>query len=264
MSEPRYPEQSTDAFRISTSSLETYLKCGIRYFLERELGHRRATVPMAIGSAVAFAAKKDNERKIASDGASALGLREIVESGVSAYDQEIENVELTESKREVAEGRDDAAGASRCYGEDVSKWVKDVLWAERRIVAEVADGIELAGTPDCVTENYVRDTKTGQPWNAARAYASRQLTAYDLLYEAMLSRSPERLVIDSISKSHGRWGNQAFYSTRDEEDRTAFIDVLGRAKDGIEAGIALPAPESAWWCSKKWCGFHGNGCPIYK
>ncbi len=51
--EPRYPEKASDVFRISTSSVETYLGCGIRYGLERTLGYRRTTVPMAIGTAVA-------------------------------------------------------------------------------------------------------------------------------------------------------------------------------------------------------------------
>jgi len=38
-------------------------------------------------------------------------------------------------------------------------------------------------------------------------------------------------------------------------DRAWFFDAVNQVHRAIKAGVALPAPEGAWYCSKKWCGY---------
>lgn len=250
-SEPRYPG-ATDAFRISHSTLQTYLLCGVRWQLEQAERHRRATVAMAVGTAAAKAAEADNAYKIEFD--APVELAELVDIAVDAYDEETRESEVEASKLELDAGRDDAAGASRAYGEFLSPKVKPVI-AEEKIVAVIDTGIELAGTLDVAEADTVRDVKTGRAWTQARADRSRQLTGYSMLFEARFDRLPSRVAIDSLHKDRRGWQATTLWSRRTERDLLAFIETVRRAKAGMDAGVALPAPEGAWFCSKAYCAF---------
>jgi hypothetical protein len=249
--EPRYPSP-TDAFRISHSTLQTYLLCGIRWQFEQAERHRHATVAMAIGTATAAAAKLDNGTKI--DSGTPASLTDLVEVGVLTYENECAVSEIDASRFELWAGKDDAASASRVYGESVSPKVKPVL-AEEKVIAVIDDGIELAGTLDVAEADSVRDLKTGRAWTQDRADRSRQLTGYSMLFEARFDRLPSRVAIDSISKDRRGWKATTLWSRRSERDRLAFIETVRRAKAGMDAGVALPPPEGAWQCSAKWCAF---------
>jgi len=254
MTEPRYPSP-TDAFRISHSTLQTYLLCGVRHELQQAERHRRATVALVIGTATAGAALYDNVAKMAHQHAR---LTELVEVGVQVYDRELAESEVEASRLELDAGRDDAAAASRAYGEHVSPHVLPVL-AEEKVIAVIDDGIELAGTLDVAEADSVRDLKTGRAWTQDRADRSRQLTGYSMLFEARFRRLPSRVAIDSLSKDRRGWKATTLWSRRSERDRLAFIETVRRAKAGMDAGVALPPPEGSWQCSAKWCPWW-NGC----
>lgn len=250
MTEPRYPGAAAGQFRISHSTIQTYLMCGLRWFYEQEERRRHATVAMLVGSATSAAANYDNCAKMSEEPAS---LSELVECGVEYYEEAIEHSEVPESRFEIATGKDDAADASRAFGELLSPSIEPVM-SEERIIAVIDDGIELAGTLDTAEKDAVRDLKTGRAWTQARADRSRQLTGYDLLFEARTGAPPSRVAIDSLHKdSRGTWRATTLWSQRTERDRLAFIETVRRVKKGMDAGIALPAAEGSWQCSEKWC-----------
>ncbi len=250
--EHRYPGGDSTEFRISHSTLQTYLMCGLRWFYEQEERRRHATVAMLVGSATSAAAHFDNSEKLNERRAS---LSELVEAGVDCYEEALEDSEVPESAYEVERGKDDAADASRAFGELLSPGIQPIM-AEEKVIAVIDEGIELAGTLDVAEKDTVRDLKTGRAWTQARADRSRQLTGYSLLFEARTGDIPARVAIDSLHKdSRGRWKATTLWSQRTERDRLAFIETVRRAKAGMDAGVALPAAEGSWHCSEKWCCF---------
>lgn len=259
--EPRYPE--TEGFLISNSSLETFFRCGALYWKRRAEKRRIVTVPMAIGTAVARGAEADNLFK--SQGFKPQRLAELVNLTVAAYEAETSENEVAHSSRvEIRAAVDDVAEATRAYSRDISVNVLNPLLVEEAVIADLGNGLKLAGTPDVIEHRTVRDLKTGQPWTQARTDRSRQLTAYDILYEAQYGHSPARVAIDTISRARGAgklWNGTTIWSSRTEREREAFVECTDRAKKAIEHGDALPAAEGAWWCGGKWCEFW-EGCEV--
>lgn len=256
--EPRYPGVTPGFFRVSNSSIEDFLRCALFYWFRREGrdgGRGFATIPMTIGTAVSAAAelacvgKKQN--------APAPTLRELVDVAVAAYDREQEVAIVEASVVEVANGRDDAAGAARAWGELILPTIGEILWAEEPLIARFAEAkLELAGRPDYIEPELVRDAKTGRPWNQRMADRSRQLTGYGLLYRGQVGTRPRRVAIDNVHRDRrGGWTAQTVWSSRTERDESAYLEVAQRVHDAIQKGVELPAAEGAWWCADGWCPF---------
>jgi hypothetical protein len=236
--------------RITQSQIESYLRCGVRYFLEHECTRRVCTVRMAVGSGVAVGAWQDNRSKLARG----IGLPacEIVDASVAAYAEEIEESDCADSRLEQGQGEDLVANAAECYAREVAPKTTGILAAEEPMLAEMGD-LEVAGTPDVVTTAGIGDTKVGQPWTLERADRARQLSGYAILHWSRRGRLPSRVWIDSVSRSRSGWQATRWFSVRTEKDCTAFLETARKVREAINAGTALPAPEGAWWCSRKWC-----------
>ena len=259
MSAPQYPDLAPGVTRVTQSSAETYLRCGVRYVLERESRHRHATVRMLIGSGVAAAAHADNAQKL--EVGEGLPLEDLVERAVDGYEQDREASEVPDSSVEQIAGVDATANAARVYGLHVSPIVHDVVAAEVPIVAQVDDGLELAGTPDVITDEGIGDLKVGRVWDDEDAHRSRQLGIYGILHLARTGAFPARAWIDNIHRlPKGQWGHRRIWTRRRREDYEAVLGIVQRVRRGIEAGVFLPAPEGSYWCSPTWCPFWAK-CP---
>lgn len=260
--DPRYPPPPPGVSRYSPSAIEAFLGCGYAFLLDRETPHRRSTIPMAIGTAISKAAKADNEHKlIATKPEDELTLSNLVEVAVTAYETETAEAEIEAGKFELARGKMDTAAAAQAYGRDVSPQVTHVVAAEHQFCAEVTPTIQLVGTPDTVTLETLRDTKTGQEWTQERANRSRQLTGYDYLHEAAYHETPKRLAIDSIHETKKGWRATTIWTRRSAEDRARFLRTVEAVDGAVRAGNFLPAPERSWKCTKRWCG-HWEVCPL--
>jgi len=259
VSAPKYPPSTSGLPRLQQSGLETYLRCGIRWALERETKHRHATVPMLVGSGVAGAAREDGRAKIVTGAGLTVG--ECVDVAVVEYETELETAEVPEPAAEVARGKDRVADAARCFAGESSPRIKQLVAVESPIVALVEGQFELAGTPDVIDADGVGELKTGQPWTQERVDRSRQLTLYGLLRQARHGEFPRRVWVESLSETRRGWSAERLWSSRAPEDYAALIYTVQRAAQAMAAGVTLPAPEGAWWCSAKWCPFWGRGCP---
>lgn len=250
--EPRYPE--TGEFQISNSDVETFLRCQYLYWKRRASRRRIVTVPMAIGTAVARAAEYDNQHKAQGY---TVPLSDLAALAVQRYVRETEENEVQNAaKFNVDQSRDDVVEATRSYHRVISPAIEEPILVEAAIIADLGNGIHLAGRLDAAQESLVRDLKTGQPWDQRRTDRSRQLTAYDILYEAHFGESPRRVAIDTVSRWSGGkklWRAKTIWSSRCERDRTAYVETVSRVKTAMEAGSDLPAPEGAWWCSASHC-----------
>lgn len=258
---PLYPPPAPGVTRLSQSLLELYLKCGLRYWftLESERQHvRHATVRMIVGTAVAAAALEDNRSK--ARGGEGIRVADFPEVAAASYEREASECEIPDSKLEVARGKDDAVEAARTYALRVAHQVCDVVECEEPIVATVSDGFEVQGTPDLVTTEGLGELKVGKPWSQEEADRSRQLSLYGLLHRAKLGRFPRSVWVDSVFRTPKTWSATRLYTARDAGDYRSVLLVAQRAREGIEKGVALPAPERAWFCSATWCEFFRH-CP---
>lgn len=253
----RYPDARPDA--ITISELVSYLRCGIRWAIERDRQERRITLPMAIGTGVARGAQADNERKIAGG---TLLIADVVDAAVSGFDQEVESSIVEAAPIEVDRARDGTAEAALAYARDISPQdaPEDVLYAEQPLMAHVGPH-QLVGTPDVITREGVGDVKTGQPWTQDRVDRWPQLTHYGILHREARGHYPGRFWIDSISPTRNGWRGVRFPTYRDWEDYEAHLTVINHCATGMKRGVTLPAPPTAWHCSQKWCPHHGTTCP---
>ena len=248
----RYPS-STGRFRISNSDIQCYLQCGERYRLRRQDNIQRTTVRMAIGTAVARGAQRDNEKKI--ETTRGLTISDIIDVAVAEYETVTTNSEVPDSKAEVAGGKDDSAAAARVFAIDVSPKIVPIA-AEQKTVVQLGDDLELAGTMDYATADGIGDLKCGKPWVQFRADRTTQLTAYGLIHRGLYGAYPRRVWIDSVHRDkRGGWSASRLWSSRSEEDYTAFYRLLTRVHEGIQAGIFVPASELDWRCSPAYCEY---------
>lgn len=252
----RYPDPTEGSTRISQSAIEQYLKCGVRYFLDHEEhAARRTTVALALGIAVARGAELALRVKA---GGSSVPLSDICDCAVAVYDDEARAAE--DGTREIERGRDDTARAAQEFGLRVEPTITEIVAVEEQLVVELEPGLELAGTPDYMTQAGLGDLKTGQPWTQERADRSRQLTAYSLLYYARQGALPSRVWIDSISHTGRTWRAERLWSARTEGELRSYVGIVRRVCSAIKAGIAIPAAEGSWHCAPRWCPYYGRRC----
>ncbi|MFQ5504366.1 MAG: PD-(D/E)XK nuclease family protein [Planctomycetota bacterium] len=242
--------------RLSYSRLLVFLWCGVRYrfqYLERVAW--RTTLAIARGAGVDEAAARDLRERCR------LRLPELVEIAVATYEGELAESETSESKLELAAGKDSTADAARTYGLCVSPKTPNPALVQEPIVADLGE-IELAGVPDYAVEvggvQSPLDLKVGRERTQSDARRSRQLTGNGLLVRARTGGLPEHVGFDSIFQVRGRWLHKRVWAERKTVDYVGLINTLKAAQGGIDAGVFLPAPEGAWWCSAKWCPFHGE------
>jgi hypothetical protein len=251
----RYPAPPEGVQRLSQSLIESYLRCGYRWFLRRGEKTRRTTVPISIGVGVARGAAHALRGKAKG---SSVPIADVRDLAVSAYDADVAAAE--ESAREIAIGRDRAASAAETFCLRVEPQITGIEAVEQPVCAQLSPALELVGTPDYVTEGGVGDLKTGQPWTQDRADGARQLTAYSILYYAQHQRMPRAVWIDSIGHAGKRWAAERLWSARTEAQLRAYMALMVRTADAIKAGIALPASESEWSCNARWCPYFGRQC----
>jgi len=266
--------------RWTASDLEQYLRCGLAYFRRRDSAERRRNVALVTGTAIHRAAA-DHARKLMLSG-SGMRLVELVDTAVAAYDEEAESGEMAEPAGEWRRAADYVAGAAHEYGLRLAPRARDlldeeILAVEEPMYAYLETGgyaIELAGTLDRASRPLdpsspragaveVADIKTGRRWSEVDVASNRQLSVYAELYTATFGSRPRRVGVENVassSRASGVWYGSRIVGRRSEADREALWSVLKAATDGRRAGVALPAPNGAWWCSKKWCPYWSD-CP---
>lgn len=119
--------------------------------------------------------------------------------------------------------------------------------------------IQLAGTIDIQEGGAaIRDTKTsGKSPSKDVADTSLQLTTYALAVRQHDGAIPEKVALDYLVRTKTPKLVQ-IESTRTEADFRHLMERIVQASRMIKAGLFMPAPIDAWWCSAKWCGYHAT------
>jgi hypothetical protein len=241
--------------RRSHSSIEAYLRCGVAYKKQYLEGDRRITTRMAVGTAIAAGAEKAlRKRMITGEG---ISMVEICEVTRDAYQDEVTSSEVVDHKS-LAVAKDDAVQGSRVWRQMADKRYtkEDLICVEKELAARV-EGVVLEGRPDVFTREGVGDLKCGRQWQRQAADSSRQLTRYGLLYKAETGYFPQKVWIDNLYRvdRRYRWEFQRLRSDRTQVQYRAMVNLSRLVDQRIQDGVFSPAPESAWWCSHRWCPF---------
>jgi len=132
--------------------------------------------------------------------------------------------------------------------------------------AAARDGIDFVGEQDIVeligTEQLViRDTKTSKKSpNDTAAHESSQLTAYALASKVLDGQIPNEVKLDYLVDLKGGVKPMTLASTRNLDDIDNYLSRLANSIATIRSGMFVPAPDTAWWCDKRYCGFWST-CP---
>ena len=132
--------------------------------------------------------------------------------------------------------------------------------------ASAIEGIDFVGEQDIVeligTEHLViRDTKTSKKTPTdTTAHESSQLTAYSLASHVLDKQIPSAVKLDYLVDLKGGVKPITLSSTRNLDDIDNYLSRLANAIATIRSGMFVPAPDTAWWCDKRYCGFWSE-CP---
>lgn len=252
---------------ISNSQLEMLSKCGEQYRRRYILGEKDPPgVAAIVGKGVDKAVNVNLINK--KDKGELLPVEEVLEV---ARDQVVtgwrNGIRLTQDEAKE--------GPKRVRGEAVDKAVRlaDTHYHQTAPILQPTHvqrpwsielegyGIDLIGYID-VQEGAVRvrDTKTGSKSpNKACAQESEQLTVYAMAVHVLDGKGPVEVALDYLIDTQ-RPQAKSYYSTRSVDDFAVLLRRVETHLAALEKGVFVPARESDWWCSRKWCGFWET-CP---
>jgi hypothetical protein len=256
--------------QLHVSGLEMLSKCGEQFrrvYIERE--RMPPAVAMIVGTATHKSVARNLESKIKTG--LLLSVAEVKDTARDSLASEwesgirLDEDEVKEGIKKVKAGAiDKAVTLSALHLTDVAPLLIPTH-VERGWVIEMPDfPFNLAGTLDIQEgSSSVRDTKTaGKTPAKTIADESLQLTAYALATKVIDGVAVKSVKLDYLIDNKTPIYTP-FISTRDDDDFKNLLLRIERASKAIEKGVFIPARETDWWCSKKWCGFHGS-CPFAK
>lgn len=210
-----------------------------------------------------------------------LNMRQKIESYVDLPSSDIVDAAVSKFDTELAGGyalndAEQSRGASIVIGETrdtvatlAGLAAKEICPDYQPKIVEQAVRIELPhlshdvlGVIDLADDKgRVIDLKTAEKSKSqADADSSTQLTTYSVMHKILTQNPPSELRLEVLvnTKTPKR---QTLVTTRDDRDISALAARLEAVTDGIGKGVFAPAPNGAWWCSGRWCGYHAS-CPF--
>lgn len=152
--------------------------------------------------------------------------------------------------------------------------------------AAARDGIDFVGEQDIQevvqipdsteTMLIIRDTKTSSKSptpsimdgasKPGTADESEQLTAYAAASHVVDGKLPDKMVLDYLIRTNAKVPSLKYaptVTTRDMDDINVFLNRFTNLIHAMRTGVFVPANQSWWGCSAKWCGY-ADICPYFK
>jgi PD-(D/E)XK nuclease superfamily protein len=131
--------------------------------------------------------------------------------------------------------------------------------------AAAREGADFVGEQDIVESIgdrlVVRDTKSSKKTPSADlAHESSQLTAYSLASKVLDGKLPDAVKLDYTIDLKRGVKTATLESTRNLDDIDNYLNRLANSIATIRSGMFVPAPDVAWYCSQKMCGFWDTCC----
>jgi hypothetical protein len=209
---------------------------------------------LTVGSAVDHAVSVNLQQKIQSD-------QDLpVADALDAYSDQFDELARGTDWREDAPGKQKDVGASlvEAHHREIAPLVRPAA-VQETITVETDAGYDLGGTIDVVERSdVIVDTKTSRLAYAEDApKRALQPALYDFLFEATRGRPSRGFRYDVLVKPTTRTParTQQVSARIDHGDRGWLFGTIGQVHKAIQAGVAMPAPEGSWYCSREWCGY---------
>lgn len=237
------------------SEVQTFLKCGKQWEFRYLLGIR--TPPKAaltVGSSVDAGVTRNLVQKITSK--KDLSVTEVLD--VYSTDFDLRKDETDWEDENPGAIKDMGASLVRAHHEKLAPQIQPKT-VQEKFVIELDGGFDVGGTIDLTEEDgTVADTKTSKNKYAEDSiHRALQPAIYDFASMVLTGKKPKAFRYDVIIKPTKTKGPEIQQVTGQvtEDDHAWFFNAVSNMDKAIKAGIALPAPEGAWWCSKDWCGY---------
>lgn len=255
---------------LSNSQVSMALKCGQQYAYRYGEGIKLPPgFAMVRGSSVDAGITENLRQKITS-GAD-LPVTDVQDLAAAELEKRFRTEEVVPDPDDEgtpideARGRlmDEVVGLAGLHTQDVSPgFAPEHVQLKVKLKPSSILPVEFVGVLDVVdTEKRIRDTKTARKKATdSAALESDQLTAYDLLYRAHFKQEPSALQLDQLVRTPKAGELSAHALTSEPRDRSELFAYVARANAVLQMAEAerwTPAPDSAWWCSQKWCGYWG-------
>lgn len=237
------------------SEIHTFLKCGKQWEFRYLLGMK--TPPKAaltVGRAVDKAVTNNLLEKVRS-GAD-LPLEAVLDGYSKEFDTEAKETEWGED--DSGKQKDMGVKLVSIHHELIAPKIQPAT-VQEEFVIETDAGYDLGGTIDLTEkDDTVADTKTSKmAYGIEDLEGAIQPTLYDFAFEAIHKRPAKQFRFDVLIKPTVKNPAkvQQIAAKPTQRDREFLFDAIGQMHKAIQAGVTLPAPEGAWWCSKDWCGY---------
>lgn len=257
---------------VSPSTLGQAAKCGEQLRFRLQEGPEPPGFALIRGRAVAESIERNMTAKL--NGGDPRPLEEL---GQIAHDAVLRELEVGSVRLDLAEdgevltfaearGRtiDDAVTLAALHAHAAAPNILPTAVEARVELSSSRLPVKLVGVLDLIAEDRnggetIRDAKAnGKRPDASSADDSDQLTAYDALYRGLRGKAPSGLILDHLVLPTKTLGPRYFEHqapARTPADFDALAGRIERVVRAVDAEVWIPAPEGAWWCSEKFCGY---------
>jgi len=257
---------------ISTSSLATYIKCGLRFqfcYIDKMKGSQGMRQTM--GSAAHKSREVNLTQKVKSQ--EDMNIEEVTDVARDYVCETFESNEIEIGKEWDGKSKDSARGIAVDMSVEMAE--KDRLVFQPEIQPAAVEETLAISFPDIsriivgkldVREDYdgnvIRDLKTGKrAFGQAKADDGMGLTTYGMLALSSSGIVIDKYLIDNVVNS-GKTPCKtvAYETTRTKEELQKQLQRFALVCRNIDKGVFMCADPQEWYCSKEWCGYH-DVCP---
>lgn len=235
------------------SEIKDYLRCGLYHMFKHVLKlPTPVTTPLTVGSVADSAMNFTLQKRI--DTGLDPSLQEVLEKASDDFNSRVDRTEW--GSDDVAEQKNLAMKIVKVFYEQVAPKI-DPETVQESFSLETDHGYLIGGTFDVVDKRGILiDLKTSAPMRVASYTVNytMQPAMYWHAYEQIRGKPPESFRFDIITK-HGIPQYKTSSGKVSDQDREHLFYTINQMHAGLKAGIALPASEGVYWCSKKYCPF---------
>lgn len=238
------------------SEIQTYLKCGkawdFRYIQKIVIPPRAA---LTVGKTVDKTVNVNLTQKVKSG--IDLPKLDLLDIAATEFEKESKNTDWGED--DPGQQKDATIEIVTLHSDKVSPIIQPATVQEEFFI-ETDAGYDIGGTLDYTDKSgLIGDTKTSSRQRASSytTFRSFQPAIYDFAYGALRGEKSKGFRFDVITKPSKTKSSEylPISGTVTEDDHSWLFSAINNVDKAIRAGVALPAPEGAWWCSKDWCGY---------
>lgn len=237
------------------SEINMYLKCGKQWEFRYAMGLKlKPKAALTLGTSVDAAVTANLQSKIERD--ELLPTEQVVQTFVDEFNKLEADTDWADD--DIGKQKDSGVNMVKVHCEKAAPHIKPVAVQVPFVVQVPKKDWNLGGTMDVVEFNSIRDTKTSKSaYELDKISKNYQAAIYDYAYEMMKGQKPKSFTFDVLIKPTAKKpaDYQQLTAPVTKADRDWTFETVEQVHRSIEAGIAKPAADSSWWCSKNWCGY---------